>query len=410
MTLRLVLVSLVAALGLTIPSTPMIESWVASTQNWMNARFADWDTRNPPSADYVIVSDYYDPGLAAYPARPAAGATEPRKSTVGATPSPTSTAAIRRGLDERGAVRTVSFVRKSHSFAPLETTLLKKSIVDELNRLGEGLGVTLARPASRRGFEPILVLANLPRTVVDELNARNDGIGINPPAPVVRPASRPRYEPLVVDEVVQVGVAYELNRRAEGLGITPPVVAARPKSPAPTFATLESSPNLYFAGELTPVASTPNTANQQIAVVVATVKPEPAPKPATPVVAPAPKGDSWDRDDLSLEVTGELGTARDGFGTWRKSTMSINVAANRSLESLPTTGTLFGGIAYELTRRTESMPRPAVTVTPAITPKVASSVSETPNLNRAMRLTRDALSAWVNVLTGPAIVTVSHSR
>src|SRR6516162_88207 len=61
MTLRLVLVSLVAALGLTVPSAPMIESWVASTQNWMNARFADWDTRNPPSADYVIVSDYYDP-------------------------------------------------------------------------------------------------------------------------------------------------------------------------------------------------------------------------------------------------------------------------------------------------------------------------------------------------------------
>jgi hypothetical protein len=47
MTLRLVLVSLVAAMGLTIPSRPVIESWVASTQNWMNARFADWDIRNP---------------------------------------------------------------------------------------------------------------------------------------------------------------------------------------------------------------------------------------------------------------------------------------------------------------------------------------------------------------------------
>src|SRR5271166_5434919 len=60
MTLRLVLVSLVAAMGLTIPSAPVIESWVASTQNWMNARFADWDTRNPQTAEYVIVSDYYD--------------------------------------------------------------------------------------------------------------------------------------------------------------------------------------------------------------------------------------------------------------------------------------------------------------------------------------------------------------
>src|SRR4029079_2736135 len=65
MTLRLVLVSLVAALGLTIPGVPMIEGWVASTQNWMNARFADWDTRNPETPDYVIVSDYYDAERAA---------------------------------------------------------------------------------------------------------------------------------------------------------------------------------------------------------------------------------------------------------------------------------------------------------------------------------------------------------
>src|SRR5271166_1121937 len=59
MTLRLVLVSLVAAMGLTIPGAPVIESWVASTQNWINARFADWDTRNPQTEDYVIVSSFY---------------------------------------------------------------------------------------------------------------------------------------------------------------------------------------------------------------------------------------------------------------------------------------------------------------------------------------------------------------
>src|SRR5262245_6409432 len=40
MTLRLVLVSLVAALGISLPGGPVIENWVASTQNWMNARFA----------------------------------------------------------------------------------------------------------------------------------------------------------------------------------------------------------------------------------------------------------------------------------------------------------------------------------------------------------------------------------
>lgn len=205
MTLRLVLVSLVAALGLTIPSTPMIESWVASTQNWMNARFADWDTRNPPSADYVVVSDYYDPMLATYtPAATSTPAPEPGNNSAGTMSSPGSKIEeFRPGLNERGLVRTVSFVRKSTRFAPLETTLLRTSIADVLNRQSEGFGITPPRPIRPR-FEPLLVLANLPRSVVDELNAGNEGIGINPPSPAVRPVTRPKFEPLAVDEVLQI--------------------------------------------------------------------------------------------------------------------------------------------------------------------------------------------------------------
>ena len=91
MTLRLVLVSLVAALGLTIPGAPMIESWVASTQNWMNARFADWDTRNPQTADYVIVSDYYDAErLAPRPAISSLPATTPEPSARPGPPNASS--------------------------------------------------------------------------------------------------------------------------------------------------------------------------------------------------------------------------------------------------------------------------------------------------------------------------------
>src|SRR6476469_3973315 len=60
MTLRLVLLSLVAALGLTIPGGPLVEHWISSTQSWMNAKFADWDTRNPQAGDYVIISDSHE--------------------------------------------------------------------------------------------------------------------------------------------------------------------------------------------------------------------------------------------------------------------------------------------------------------------------------------------------------------
>ena len=117
MTLRLVLVSLVAAMGLTIPSTPVIESWVASTQNWMNARFADWDTRNPQTADYVIVSDFYDmERLAPRPARSSLPATAPEPSARPGPPNASSAAFSSKPAllqDTRSAaVRPVSFVRE----------------------------------------------------------------------------------------------------------------------------------------------------------------------------------------------------------------------------------------------------------------------------------------------------------
>src|SRR6516225_3813769 len=91
MTLRLVLVSLVAALGLTLPGVPMIESWVASTQNWMNARFADWDTRDPQTNDFVIVSDFYDAErLATSPQVGAPGPEQPTRSLTSFATSSTT--------------------------------------------------------------------------------------------------------------------------------------------------------------------------------------------------------------------------------------------------------------------------------------------------------------------------------
>src|SRR5438045_1570780 len=120
MTLRLVLVSLVAALGLTIPGVPMIESWVASTQNWMNARFADWDTRNPPIADCVIVSDYYDgerlaprPPITSIPAAPPAHASASQERSGVLSASETrhlpGKASLVLAADTTTPVRPVSF-------------------------------------------------------------------------------------------------------------------------------------------------------------------------------------------------------------------------------------------------------------------------------------------------------------
>jgi hypothetical protein len=439
MTLRLVLVSLVAALGLSLPSAAMIESWVASTQNWMNARFADWDTRNPPSADYVIVSDFYDPVLADFrtgsPAAPApvqtsqmTGAALTVDASVPAVGARTLDTAGRR---ERGAssVRTVSFVRQARTFSPLEVSpLVRRNIADELNRLGEGLGLAMPRVTPRPRFEPIEVASNPPRTIADELNAQQDGIGIRPPAPVARRAARLPFEPIEVAEVVQAGVAYELNRQAEGIGIRPPVlaprlqaIATRPQpivAAAPSLAALETEPNLYFAADLGPQETSigrpaaPAVVQSKPLAVPATSAQAVSSRPGREPAAGALRSEE-ETEELVLEVANELVSADDGFGTWQELSRSgpapRPVLTEGSLALVPASDQFFGCIAFELSRRSLSFhPVPArqAAMTAA---RVAKSAADAPDLSRAVRLTREAVYAWIHVLTGPAIVTVSQN-
>src|SRR5690349_4588011 len=47
MMLRLALVGMVAALGVTLPAQPECEKWFESVQTWAAATLADWDTWKP---------------------------------------------------------------------------------------------------------------------------------------------------------------------------------------------------------------------------------------------------------------------------------------------------------------------------------------------------------------------------
>src|SRR3954453_149036 len=156
MTLRLVLVSLVAALGLSIPGGPMIESWVATTQNWMNARFADWDTRNPREADYVIISDRYDIPVAG--PRQGSGTDSTSPETPAVEPALTEAKPARvipfavASTAGRGVVRPASFVRRLAAFTPIATVatdLPGIAFADELNRRHDGIG-SVPPPVVRR--------------------------------------------------------------------------------------------------------------------------------------------------------------------------------------------------------------------------------------------------------------------
>jgi hypothetical protein len=418
----------------------MIESWVASTQNWMNARFADWDTRNPPPAEYVIVSDTYDPTLVAL--RPAVTRT-PAPEPVLKAPETKASAAVNpvsstgRRIEPAskpemhlGVFRTVSFVRQRRTFSPLEVpSVLHQSIADVLNRHSEGLGLDQPRISVRPRFQPLTIAASQPRTVVDELNARNEGIGIIPPKAAPRLAPKPRFEPIAVPSDLQVGVAYELNARNEGIGIKPPVIATvKPKvSFEAGFAAMAREPLLYFAVAPAPTAIARATPREAVA------RPTAVAKAAHTIASPAQvvkkrqasKAEENDTpEDTVIEVAGEVTTLNDGFGSWTVPARpavgtSAASAVERAFGPFPMSNQLFGGIAFELSLRLQAANRLALAADPvpapatAVNAKAPSVVSASPSskgLRRAVSLTREALYAWVNVLTGPAIVTVSHSR
>ncbi len=449
MTLRLVLVSLVAALGLTIPGTSMIEGWVASSQNWMNARFADWDTRNPPAADYVIVSDYYDPAHLSSRSHttivpevklvPETVVTQkPLPSASPVTVSPEEQIAVR--VSHSIPVRRVALTTNRVDFRPIDITSgWHRGIALELNRRHEGIRLAVSREVSparvRPWFTPLAIAEPL-RTLVDELNRQNEGIGLVPPRPsATKLAGGPRCEPIPVPDQLEVGIAYELNRRSEGIGFAPisipesstaesPVSRIDPQSSAPSFSMLERDPNLYFAGELletseprearSSIATQPAPSSEKSADLVVTASRVSIPPSSAPAVFASVKVEEKSErlDDLDIEVAGELAPAQDGFGIPAQRVRSITPRIQMAGAKQPFEPLIAEGVSTlvdELNRQHDGLDLIA-TAHETPSPTVASSSRPGRSLSRAVELTRDAVYAWVNVLSGPALVTVSSSR
>jgi len=480
MTLRLVLVSLVAAMGLTIPSAPVIESWVASTQNWMNARFADWDTRNPQTADYVIVSDYYDvERLAPRPALSSLPATAPEPSDRPGLPKASSaTFSSKPALLENtrtAAVRPVSFVRQRRSFEPIWVgEQLSLGIAYELNLKNEGTGVVppkvVRKPAAAVRFDPKPVVKKVYREVQLELAQWSRTLGSVLPRVVFPAASPRRIEPVVVAKNPGGGGADKLIQQSRGIGINPPMAAAprpavasapqsavtsaprppvasaprppmasaprpavasaprpvvtsparpamasapRPVVTSParpamasqtSFGPMETSASLYFAGELTPPAKS----------VLPTPRRELTKPSATPVAVRPPLSLPATQtrelpDDLDIEVAGELVLEDDGFGAPARAAKAPVTAATPRFEPLEVSCDYYMGTAFELNFRNDGLSIPAESAVETAKTDVPAPHSGR-DLSRAVKLTRDAVYAWVNVFTGPALVTVSQSN
>jgi hypothetical protein len=445
MTLRLVLVSLVAALGFTIPSAAVIESWVVSTQDWMNARLADWDTRDLQSTDYVITSDFRVAGLPVRrPSRLTVSAITP-----GASSRPVMNSQSLARIARTSHVRPVKFVPKCGAYETLEIgERPATNIAFRLNPRNDRGPAELEGPpapfSSRIKFDAALVFGKAARQLTGSLETTAGLLAGSLPCFRFSVARHPKTEPGSLAKACQTELAADFRSKTQELGIklenggAPHCRAIASES----FGAMEQSQNLYFAGEL-PNVSAP------LVVTPPSSKPCSPQGLSTEVASGAARSSiaasaSTVEDDIDEETTGSLGLPDDGFGrpvakptmtqqapvvvpenqnVARKSEEVARIvprsAIKPSFEPLEVGENRCAGITFDLNRRNDGS---EITVVPAVAraapgstvPRLPVTKAElvpprlAPDLRRAVKLTREAVYAWVDVLAGPSIVTVAQ--
>jgi hypothetical protein len=394
MILRLVLVGLVGALGVTLPSRMECEDWFESARVWASARLADWDTWRPRGAESISV--------ARVPIPPRLDVTldegRPMVSS-GAKPDP----AIPFQSPDRSVRRQIVRVATGEKTAgtegspdsaliafesiPADGSLLARAAF-ELYRITEGLenqsslmavGATpptvLAPVLSTDSVELKLVVemclmmerseldgtvpapAILRRSETDpfdpiyeenaegyESSAERWASNVQPDSP--RGVAGPNFDPIDPPADLANRIADELNRLSEGMEIRAGATRTAGVR-APLFEPIDLAPRLESG-----IADELNRASEGLEIV----------SPGA--------GEPENREPIRL------------VGPERSPLPSSNAS---SAPQSPTQPDLARGSASSCQPRTDH-----------------STVDVT--LGQAIRLTRDATLAWMNVLTGPTLV------
>jgi hypothetical protein len=372
---RLVLVGMVAALGVTLPSWPECEGWCQSAQEWASARLADWDTWRPREADSSHQAQ--PPIPAAREVRPmpvAAAVAGPGDSKTGPTPAPSP--AVKAASDQTPGPQAIA----AHPIAVADHPVADLAL--ELNRWAEGLDIQPSTIVSRASssdrvpvparslaaWEDVIAscraaeVSGVAQTITDLFEENPDGyepseeglassVAVEPTVGAVQPKFDPIEPPSSWDRAG--GIAEELNRFAEGIGIgIGPEATSNPIARSPQGEPIATMPpELGIADEL-------NRASEGL-------------DPTLP-----------GRGDL-LHPAPQLLSSGDASGEHPASSSRPGVQARQTNPDLPADRFPAGG---------ESTVQPA----PAHL-----------GLDQAIRLTRDAAFAWMDVLRGPTGVTMT---
>ncbi|MDG3006544.1 hypothetical protein [Paludisphaera mucosa] len=360
MTLRLVLVSLVAGLGLGLPAWPTIEGCVAGAQKWMNARLADMDVRRGDETQYVVIHDLLTAEM-----KRAHAARQARRA--GSRPT----------IDAPAPARVATIALPHPTSARNRAEMLAR------------------RSADLAASTPPAIPFGLPK-LDDFLIAAQDS---NPAEASPAPAPAPMFSAVRPDELAKLAwSSFEPTGAklaatfAEGLR-----EAAERDRTAQAFAAMGTAADLYFDGGFALEAKV-ETPTLPEAVIAATPEPKAVAAPAPAEPAPLPGFEAMEQSAslyFAEPIQDDSAPAPEALAATTPEPVAASATA--AIE------------AVGLAMLPEDVFAPLDEQPIVATHAVAEVRTVAPDVNKAVRLTREALSAWVNVLTSPALVTVSRT-
>lgn len=264
---RIILVGVVAALGVTLPTRPEVLGWVHAVHNWTTGLRAMMDGGRPfasemeteteagPVAGWPLEASSHETDSAVAPAAKESAVPTP-SSTWTPIPVEEQVGGLahelnRRseGLDlhvlppaaRRAAVAAGSRRGKDAGPERIVCTLLDRDLIDELTGIGrdgaaDGQELSVADPGRRARSAEMMLECTLGRVPTSPSAPR--GIAAGPEERPVRPV---RIEPIVPIEEADLGLAVALNRFGEAVDPAHPAawvsaVASAPERIAPVEA------------------------------------------------------------------------------------------------------------------------------------------------------------------------------
>jgi hypothetical protein len=241
MALRLILVSLVAGLGLTLPTGGQLSALKETAHKWVSARLAEWDAQMPADESaFVFVAD------SAPRAAETAAVPTPAPAPSNQVPAADVAARTDRHADERIPASSPSPSPDvvAGLLAPTAPSALfeEEFGFDLLTLDGDGTAPTVSdEPAVEAPFVPECC-RHVERSPARALEACT--VAIAPAAAPVKTAG-PRFDPIEISDDLYPGVAYALNREAEGVSPESALTATPNPKSRNQFEPMEVADDLY---------------------------------------------------------------------------------------------------------------------------------------------------------------------